>query len=78
MLQAELGHRVEVVPVIVIRGPRVPWKDMLSRGVHVVSPRQLRRLVRRGPERLTFVEVERIAQAAEAAFPPPENVTQRS
>jgi hypothetical protein len=78
LLRSEVGQRVDVIPVVVIRGPRVPWKDMLSRGVHVVSPRQLRRLVRRGPQQLTFVEVERIAQAAEAAFPPPEQVAQRS
>ncbi len=73
LLSDALGSRVTVRPAMAIYGPKIPWDVATIRDVDVFSgPRlrkYLRRAARRGRGRLPDSEIERIAKAAQVAFP---------
>jgi hypothetical protein len=75
MIGAVLGQPVQVRPVMVIYGPRVPWGAMTLAGVDVLCGRRLRWYLRRQAaagrgRRLTERQAELIHAAAARALPP--------
>jgi hypothetical protein len=75
LIGAVLGQPVQVRPVMVIYGPRVPWGAMTLAGVDVLCGRRLRWYLRRQAaasrgHRLTERQAELIHAAAARALPP--------
>jgi len=74
LLSGAVGSPVTVRPAMAVYGPRIPWDVATIREVDVFSGPRLRRYLRKrarqdGKPRLDQVQVERIYEAANQAFP---------
>jgi hypothetical protein len=69
-LSEDLGHRVQVRPVIAVHGTRMPRAGILFEGVTLRRAKRTHRLIQRQPAVFTTVQVAAIAAAAERMLPP--------
>lgn len=69
-LSEDMGHRIEVRPIIAVHGTRMPRAGILFEGVMLQRAKRAHRLIERQPAVFTTAQVAAMAAAAERILPP--------